>query len=526
MALTARSFPRTFMTDPAHPAFEGLTDEDLDAWHPGNPWDPETPGLVRRLFHKPSRGNARVLLECGEGDFGWGGLLWSPMIEIQAGRGRVLLSQVEVVHNAERVPAACMLLRNLLAFGCTPHEAEHRSARILASAGSALSLFIDDAEIRVAEPASGSKPELVIADPDALDSTICGSLREKMHDGANVLVIAAEPRHSALLEKLAGTAFRVVEAPAYQVAAQPDPATRGVSQSDLFLIDKVTYSPPTKSNVPVARCAVEAASATPLLSGVTAPWVDFFVRGHDAEYLKTAVATMVLDAPATPACYGVRVRVGKGALLVSQVLPLPGNEKVRRFYTRFFSNLGISVGTQFLDHLPDESDYGLDAVMALARESHHDAGAMKAYFTDPQYALNNLGEGVFGWMKRIDARGGAITIPDSAGKTWFVTVFVDSEINRDPGKRPSHELPDPSIVPDLSVRSSCPIRVFLNGRRLMSISEPTDETVKIEDAVLLKGVNRLALICTGGADDVTISAWFLTKHGEPVPGLRFFLTLD
>ena len=164
--------------------------------------------------------------------------------------------------------------------------------------------------------------------------------------------------------------------------------------------------------------------------------------------------------------------------------------------------------------------------MVLARESHHDARAMEAYFTDPHYALNNLGEGVFGWMKRIDARDGVMTIPDSAGRTWFVTAFIDSEINRDPSMRPSHELPDPSIVPDLHVRSSCPLRLFLNGHQLLNLPEPPSGAVKIQDAVLLKGVNRLALICDGGAEGVKIAAWFLTRHGEPVPGLRSFLTLD
>jgi hypothetical protein len=52
------------------------------------------------------------------------------------------------------------------------------------------------------------------------------------------------------------------------------------------------------------------------------------------------------------------------------------------------------------------------------------------------------------------------------------------------------------------------------------------EIVAVEDAVLVKGVNRLALICVGGAADVSISAWFRTKHGEPVQGLRSFLTID
>ncbi len=40
IALATRSFPRAFMTDPAHPVFAGLADADLDAWHPGQPLGP------------------------------------------------------------------------------------------------------------------------------------------------------------------------------------------------------------------------------------------------------------------------------------------------------------------------------------------------------------------------------------------------------------------------------------------------------------------------------------------------------
>jgi beta-galactosidase len=524
--LTAQSFFRAFMTDPGHPVFAGLTDTDLDAWHPGNPWDPKTPGITRHLFRKPSRGDAHLLLECGEGDFGWGGLLWSPMVEVAVGKGRVLLNQMELMTNMDQVPPAAMLLRNLLAWGCSPRAVNRRPASLRTRAGSTFAAFLDDAGVTPAFPELEAPGELVIAEPDALDPAACASLRDSMNSGAEVLVIAAEPRHEPLLENLAGATVRVVEAPTYQVAAQPDPSTRGISQSDLSLIDKVTYSPPTQSNTVIARCAVEAAHAIPLFAGVIAPWVDFFIKGLDAEYQKTSVATMALDSPAAPRCYGVRIPVGKGALLLSQVLLLAGNEKVRRFYGRFLSNLGVPFTTSFLDCLPDESDYGLDSVMAIAGESHQDQRAMREYFTNPLFVLNNLGEGVFGWMKRIDAQDGVIIVPGSSGKNWFLTAFIESEINRDPSMRSSRELPDPSIVPDLYVRSSSPVEVFINGRRLLDLRKPAADAVKIEDAVLCRGVNRLALICTGGAVDVKISTWFLTKRGEQVPGLRSFLTLD
>lgn len=151
---------------------------------------------------------------------------------------------------------------------------------------------------------------------------------------------------------------------------------------------------------------------------------------------------------------------------------------------------------------------------------------MRAYFCSPDYTLNNLGEGVFGWMLRLELRGGWISIPDSAGQTWFLTAFLESEINRDPSRRAGGELPDPSIVPDLWLDANCPVTVVLNGQTLLENTAPPAGGLYAGEALLQRGLNRLALICRGGAENIRVNAWLLTKFSEPLTGLRSFLTLD
>ena len=147
---------------------------------------------------------------------------------------------------------------------------------------------------------------------------------------------------------------------------------------------------------------------------------------------------------------------------------------------------------------------------------------MEAYFADPGYTLNNLGEGVYGWMTHIDRQDGWLTIPNSAGKQVFLSVFVNSAINRDLAQRATGELPDPSLVPQLFVEANCPTRVYLNGQR---VAEGSGRFVA-EDAPLRQGINRLVCVCSSAGQDIRLAAWFQTKHGNPLSGLTYSLTLD
>lgn len=526
LPLAARAFHRAFIADHSHPCFEGLTDADLRSWHPGSIWDPGTPGNVHHVFRKPTEGDARILLECGDGDFGWGGLLWTPLVEYAIGRGTVLLSQMETVSSAHKVPGACILLRNILSHACTRRSNQQSPARILALSESTINRFLGQIGREQAPAGAPGDRGLIIADPDSLDAGAVLRLRQSMESGAVVLVLPVEPRHAERISLLAGSVVTVENAPVHQLAAEEDSVTRGISAFDLYHIEKVTYSPDTMKNSLAAQCAVALAGGQTLLHDVKAPWVDFFIKHRDAEYQKIAVATLAMRRSQQPRSYMARVPVGKGCLILCQVLPDAGNEKIARFYRQLLANLGASIRTSLLERLPGAQEWAIDAFMALAREAHHDPAAIEAYFSDPGYTLNNLGEGVYGWMKRVEAQGGTVTIPGSAGRTWYLTTFVESEANLNPAERRSGQLPDPGMVPDFFFRANCAVRVYVNGKRCAAFTEPPTGSIRLDDVPLSKGINRIAIACDAGQEDVALSAWLRTKQGEPVPGLRYMLTLD
>ena len=530
--LSGRGFSLAHINDAEHPVFAGLSDEDLRFWHPANINAPDTLGLVANAFHKPAEGDFIILLECGEGDFGWGGLLWTPLVEYSMGRGRAVFNQVVLIWNWERVPPACLLLRNLLSYACQFPPKAGRTGVLMAEEGSPAEAFLERIGVDFTRNVAPAPGELVIVDPGALDERMAAELHAFAGEGGEVLVLPAEPFHQVAITRLVGRQVRIDEQEVYQLRGVADELTRGISPHDLYHIERVTYTPENAHNRLAARYCIRFDATGPrkdnetLFESVHNPWVEFFVNGRDAEFQKIPVATMVQKAEFQPSVYGARQAVGRGAVIFSQVLLNPENEKVRRVYTRLLGNLSINIRTALFDHLKGDQDYGIEAFMALSYGPGQDYNAMLAYFTDPHYVLNNLGEGVYGWMKRQEKTAGAITIPGSAGKTTFLTVFIESETNRDPSQRATGELPDSSIVPDLFLQVNCPFQLYVNGICCADEVDTPKETVKIGDVLLNKGINRLAAVCKGGAEDIRVNAWLKDKHGGVVPGLKYRLTLD
>ena len=268
------------------------------------------------------------------------------------------------------------------------------------------------------------------------------------------------------------------------------------------------------------------AGAEPLLQDSHTPWEVYFVRREVDEYQKMARATQILAEPFTPRTYGARVAVGQGEVVLWQVDYRLDSEKVRRGWARLLANGGAGLATPLFTYRKAPADLGIPAFMGIARQPYMDEAAMTAYFSDLGYILNNLGEGVFGWMQRQDKRAGRVVVPGSAGQSWFLTVFVESEVNRDPEQRGTDVLPDPSLVPDLYLEINRPFRLYLNGRCLADSPVPADGPAKIEDALLRQGINRLLLVCAAGAEEISLNAWFKDKLGAFLPDLRYRLTLD
>jgi len=502
--LSGKKFPAAFVNDADHPILRGLGDADFRFWDGANPFGPACRGVTANAFKKPADGGCRILLECAEGDFGWGGLLWTPLAEYNIGGGKLVLCQLDIIRNYDAVPQAALLLRNLLEYAGAAGKgrggaAYDKKALVLPAAG------IENEDI----------PEL----------------RRDMENGAALLVTCAEPEDAPKLSALAGKPVGVERAEAYQVIGTGHPLVRGVSDHDLYGLEFVTYSAPTSaglSNRVVCGCAVSADGAEALLRNARNPWKEFFVDGLDMEPLKMRAAAMAERAPAPDRCYGFALPVGMGLLVVSQVKN-SGHEKETRFYGRLLANLGAEAQTDVLASVKDERDFGFPMVMAKKYDGAFPAEEMTAHYAARDYRLNNLGEGVYGYFRKYAKKDGFIRLGDGNGGVFFVTLFIESEVNRNPLRREEGTLPDPTIVPDLLIQTNASLTVWLNGAVLREFENPGGETAEIKaaDCALDRGLNNLLIVCRRkGPGDILLNAVFLNKYGDPAEGLKHHLTLD
>lgn len=96
--------------------------------------------------------------------------------------------------------------------------------------------------------------------------------------------------------------------------------------------------------------------------------------------------------------------------------------------------------------------------MVLPCEPWQDLEAMRRYYTDPEYSLNNLGEGLYGWMKKAEkcrSDGGWVLVDQWNGCPLFMTCFVCTEVKTEVR---------------LCLNASRSARVYCNG-------EPAGDTV-------------------------------------------------
>ena len=474
LVLSGKKFYNAFVAQPAHPVFAGLAAGDFLQWNRASIHAGDDQWLVQNAFDKPERGDFSILLECGAGDWGNGGMNWAALIEYRLGRGRVLLNRVELLDRWAQHPVACQLLRNLLEYGAIA-SAPAATVKTCAIASSSDEVFLADLGVQLMALSPSGLPDatgLLIADLAVLDLAQARAVHDWVSDGGRLVLLPVAPAQADLLAALLGRPVAITEAPVYQVAPVAASLIAGITPHDLYLFEKATYTQPPKINRLICQHALDVVGAEPLLQDPHTPWEVYFVRREVDEYQKMARATQILAEPFVSRTYGARVAVGQGEVVLWQVDHRLDSEKVRRGWARLLANLGAGLATPLFTYRKAPADLGIPAFMGIARQPYMDEAAMTAYFSDPGYILNNLGEGVFGWMQRQDKRSGRVVVPNSAGQSWFLTVFIESEVNRDPEQRGTDVLPDPSLVPDLYLEINRSFRLYLNGRCLADSSAP------------------------------------------------------
>ena len=534
LVLSGKTFPNATISVQNHPVFKGLTNEDFSNWCQGNPIDKSSttyPPVVNG-FEKPLTGDLKILLECGDGDFGWGGLLWSAMLEYKIGKGRVILQQLDITNKIDSLPQAKILLENILQYGCAEEKNYYCKTGIYLSKDNNASInqFLDKIGIKcdkLDNVRELSNYDLIIISADAIVSSNTTTLKSFVEKGGKLLVLPINPQNTMCVEKIIDKKLILRDHSIYQFKSIEHPLTYGFSAFDSYHFEKVTYTPANMSNSIIAKHAIETENLEKLIININTPWEDLYVKNLDEERIKQATIQMAKDRLFEELCYGGMLALGKGHIIFSQLKLDTENDKLLRIYTRLFANLGAEVMTNLFSYVKEEKDFGIGAFMALPYEAHNDFKEEEVYFSHENYTLNNLGEGVYGWMKRVDKKNGFITVQNSKEKTYFLTLFIHSDVNRNPLRRESGELPDSSIVPDMLLSTNSGVRLFINGHNIFECLDVNSmKEFKIDDIILNKGLNRMAVVFFSFYEDIIFNMCFINKYGDFIHDLKYHLTID
>ncbi|MEK3900848.1 glycoside hydrolase family 2 TIM barrel-domain containing protein [Paenibacillus sp. FSL R7-0179] len=557
LPLNRREFIRAHSGDYGHPVLRGLGAEDLMYWHGELREDGPLP-IIRAAFEKPVTGDFTLLLECSAGDFGDGGDLWSPLLEYRSGAGMLLANQLEIMDHLQRVPQAQLLLRSLLQYaGRAVHAAAPPAARSAAAkpaaalapaaAGSAAvwvrsggmaeallsKLRLKGHRLDSAAGLSGLPPGLLVVEAALLDAPgAAEAVRQAVLAGGSVLVLPAEPGGQEALARLLDAPVRIAPHGTYHLAADyAHAAMQGISPVDLFGFDKVHLSPRDVVNRELAVCRLEVPDAEVLCTSVEGTaWKDYFAGQHTAEYSRLALVELNRRQAAAPGAFVIRQAAGAGEILCSQLLADPDSDKSLRLYTRLLGNLGASFADELLLHDKEDAQWAVEAAMTLFCPPHIDYEAMKDYYTDPEFSLNNLGEGLYGWMKKKERRpDGTFLIPAPEGRPLFLSCFVylpetagaaATEVaatTEAAAAATGSGKPDGTRTGRLRVKSACAFDIYMNGRL---VPEPEQEIT------LTSGINRLIAIVRGTQEDIAFGMVFLNTDGTYMNDLEFRLTMD
>lgn len=414
-----------------HPILEGIDDEQLRFWSPYTIEGDPVP-FVSHAFIKPKSGDVNMILECSKGDFGDGGDLWSPLMVYGNQKGQGILNQIDLIRNLKTVPTARKLLHHILAYA-------------------------------VAQKPRQMEQVLVVNLETEQD------LQKAKNFPGKVLVLPTTD--SAKLEALTGAKVEIKQVPTYHLKKVANSSiTEGISPVDLFGMEKVPLSPRLVENHKLCENSIWIESAEILMeSVVNTPWEDIIVKDRSAEYCKMALISLNRDKREKPLPYMIQF----GKFVISQVTV---NDSSRRIYDKLKANLGMFVEGDLFQTWSPERNNALEYVMSLPHQDYNDLEKERAYYTNPEYSLNNLGEGLYGWMNKLECdQSGYITRVGSHHKIYFLTCFV---------------LCDKPEEKRFSLDINCEYRLFVNGEEI------SGETVSFR-----QGINPIAMELKTGDED-------------------------
>ena len=276
----------------------------------------------------------------------------------------------------------------------------------------------------------------------------------------------------------------------------------------MFGFDKPGMSPRETVNRHIAHNAIIAEGADTLIKNISGNhWEDLFANHYTAEYCKRAVVQYNKDNKEEPVPYYIK----KNNAYVCMYDVDVSYEKSIRMYTKLLSNLGCKFIVNKNEVIKNDAHYAIEKIMSLPYLEYQDYNRALEYYSDPEFSLNNLGEGLYGWMKKYerDRKDGYMKLHDTKNKTMFITCFI-------------HNLKTPTDKTEASPKEYI-IDMDINSKYTLYIN---GEIIKGNKVTLLPGNNRFFLLANVGDEELKFKAVLKNTDGTYADNLMYRVTVD
>lgn len=498
LSLTNQDFFSAHSSNPDHPLLKNLSDDDMIYWGPSITEDRPEP-IIHRNYMKQKGGEYTYVLESDAGDYADGGDLWSPLMTMDHGQGKIVLCQLELCENYENVPQACVLLSNILSYADKKVAREYKKLYAL---GRRAEEFASSLGVKYDAAVPADDCGVVLADmSDADESTI----KSLLSAGKTVLTLPLDDGGCDKLTRITGEKIALLPREVSQVkpCVKID-VTENISIIDLFRYDKVPMSPRPVENKRIAKAGIECDAADALIKDVPNNLWEYKIWGTmRSEPCIIPSVSLSREVAETPLSVLSSLSFGGGLLIMSSLSCDGNDEKDVNVYTKILSSLGVETTTKLFTYHRTSANDAVGYFMTLPYDEWQDEEKERKYFTDPDYSLNNLGEGLYGWMLKAekDTETGFVTLQNSANRKFFITAFADKQVTENV---------------KIKLDSNIPLTFWLNGKEQAG-----------ENAVLKKGANRICIEADNKAGENTCFRMMITRvDGTPVPDLRTHVTID
>jgi hypothetical protein len=517
---------------PQHILLEGCSPEDFRFWG-------KNEILTRQIYPRPDQGNCLSIVDVGERN---NGLAYSALLEIQEGKGIILLNQLELVKHFADEPMAGVMLRKLLDY--KPLAAMTVAKKFAISADTASALWKFMGNMKAAEaPLPPERfdlqhlPDIIMIDGQSVP--LAEALLKKgdnftnaIKEGKTLWLQEITPQTVDTYKKLLG--FDILLTPLHeQNLCKEDyhPLLEGLNNSDFCWAnissgeDILHYAISVDSTIPQA----------PLVKTVDVKWATY---ASWAEQYKVGKVVRTMENFIGTKHGLVLVPYGKGTILFSQ-LALPDarlfDNRAKRISSRLMKNLGY--------FHPLDTDPLHTQIQPLINQEGYLQGWLACGPFTPADSKQLITQDFIGQEGMVLAREYMI----SGGKTWkkiftnsnkldlqdttafsnqglasaYLETYLYSPVNREYAMY----MPDKMY---LWANYETGLKVWVNGEEMivdkgLFPKDKSTQPVKIGPIKFFKGWNRI-LVKTGhlsGPWDFSMKIGF--ESGKPADDLVFSL---